>query len=267
MKIYISADIEGIAGILHWDEATRWKPDYPPFNEELMNEVKAACEGVNQAGAKEIWIKDGHGVGRNLNFSNLPNNVRLIRSFSGHPYNMMQEINDTFDAVLMIGYHSYATSGENPLSHTLEDNLTYVKINGEYASEFIINAYTAELVKVPVVFVSGDIGLCEHVHEVNPNIKTAGLNKGVGDSVISIHPNLAFDMIKQGAEESLKGKIDNCRIQLPSKFEVELSFSNHTKAFKGSFYPGIKQISSTNLLFSTDNYFEVLRMIMFVVHS
>jgi D-amino peptidase len=54
MKIYISADIEGIAGISHWDEATRWKPDYPPFNEELMNEIKAACEGANQAGAKEI---------------------------------------------------------------------------------------------------------------------------------------------------------------------------------------------------------------------
>jgi D-amino peptidase len=180
---------------------------------------------------------------------------------------MMQEIDESFDAVLMIGYHSYGSSGDNPLSHTLEDNLSYIKINGEYASEFLINTYIAELVKVPVVFVSGDLGLCEHVKKINSNITTVGLNKGVGDSIISIHPNLAFEKIKQGVEDSLKGKIKNCRIKLPSKFEVEISFINHTKAFKGSFYPGIKQISSTNLLFSTDNYFEVLRMIMFVIHS
>ena len=265
MKIFISADIEGITGIVHWDEATRWKPDYPPFNDELMNEVKAACEGANQAGAKEILIADGHGVGRNLNFLNLPTNVKIVRSWSGHPYCMMQEIDNTFDAVLMIGYHSYGTSDQNPLSHTLCDNLTYIKINGEYASEFLINAYTAALVNVPVVFVSGDIGICECVNKLNPNIKTMGLNKGIGDSVISIHPNLAFTGIKQGVEDILKNDFSSCKIQLPKRFEVEISFQNHTKAYKSSFYPGIKRKSSTNLLFETDDYFEVLRMFIFVL--
>lgn len=265
MKIFISADIEGITGIAHWDEATRWKPDYPPFNDELMNEVRAACEGANQAGAKEIWIKDGHGVGRNLNFSNLPINVKIIRSFNGHPYCMMQEIDNSFYAVLMIGYHSYASSDENPLSHTLDTDISFIKINGEYASEFLINAYTAALVDVPVVFVSGDMGLCEQVNKINPNIKTVGLNKGIGDSVIGIHPKLAFDRIKQNVESILKGNIDNCRVQLSKIFEVELSFNNHNKAYKASFYPGIKKVSSTNLMYETNDYFEVLRMFMFVL--
>ena len=164
MKIYISADIEGIAGIVNWDEATRWKPDYSPFCEELMKEVKAACEGANDAGAQEIWIKDAHGVGRNLNFGGLPINTKLIRAFSGHPFCMMQELNNSFDAVLMIGYHSYASSDGNPLSHTLETELSYLKINGELASYFLIKSCTASLVGVPVVFVSGVKGLCEHVN-------------------------------------------------------------------------------------------------------
>ena len=265
MKIYISADIEGIIGMVHWDEATRSKPDYPPFVDEMMNETRAACEGANQAGAKEIWIKDAHGNGRNLGFSKLPSNVVIIRSFNGHPYCMMQEIDNTFDAALMIGYHSFGQSDENPLSHTLDDFISYIKINGEYASEFLIGAYTAALVNVPVVFVSGDMGICEHVNKINPNIKTVGLKKGVGDSVISIHPELAFTRIKQGVEEILKGGIDKCRIQLPKRFEVEVSFLNHTKAYKAAFYPGAKKISSTSIMYEADDYFEVLRMFMFIL--
>jgi len=265
MKVYISVDMEGLTGIVNWDEVNRTKPDYPPFVEEMTNEVRAACEGANQAGAKEIWVKDAHGGGRNLIFSNLPDNVTLIRAFNGHPYCMMQEIDNSFDAALMIGYHSFASSDGNPLSHTLDDFFSYIKINGEYASEFLINSYTAALENVPVVFVSGDTGICEHAKKISPNIKTAGLKKGVGNSMISIHPKLAFDRIKQGVEDSLRGNVNDCRIKLPGKFEVELSFLDHVRAYKGSFYPGMKKISSTNLLFVINDYFEVLRMFMFIL--
>lgn len=265
MKIYISADIEGVSGIVNWDEATRWKPDYPVFSDEMTKEVLAACEGSNNAGASEIWIKDAHGVGRNLDISQLPINTKLIRSFNGHPFCMMQELDQTFDAVIMIGYHSYAGSDENPLAHTLDTELAYIKINDQFASEFLINAYTSSLVGVPVVFVSGDIGLCEHISQVNSNIKTVGLNKGIGSSVVSIHPQLAHKNIKESVETCLKGDLKNCIIPLPETFKVELSFINHTKAYKASFYPNMKKLSPTNVLFETDDYYEVLRMLNFVV--
>lgn len=265
MKIYISADIEGIAGIVNWDEATRWKPDFPPYSDEMTKEVQAACEGANNAGTKEIWIKDAHGVGRNLSFSGLPINTKLIRSFSGHPFCMMQELDNTFDAALMLGYHSFAGSDGNPLSHTLETELSYMKINDEFASEFLINAYTAAYVGVPVVFVSGDMELCEHVNQINMDIKTVGLNKGIGNSVVSIHPQLAFSSIKEAVEASLKGELNKCIIPLPEWFKVELAFVNHSKAYKASFYPGMQKISATNVLFETDDYYEVLRMLSFVV--
>ena len=265
MKVYISADIEGIAGIVHWDEATRWKPDYPPFNIELMKEVQAACEGANNAGAKEIWIKDAHGVGRNFHFTDLPDNVKIIKSFSGHPFCMMQEIDNSFDAAIMIGYHSYAGSDQNPLAHTLNTNLAYIKINGKLASEFLINAYTAMYVGVPTIFVSGDEGLCEHVKSINNNIITAATFKGIGDSIISNHPNCLSTVITKGVEESLKSDKNKCKIALPDKFYIQIGFVNHAKAYKASFYPGIKKESTTEVVFETTDYFEVLRMLSFVI--
>ncbi len=265
MKIYLSVDIEGITGIANWDEATRWKPDFPPFKEEMMNEVRAACEGANNKGAMEIWIKDAHGVGRNLDFKNLPLNTTLIRSFSGHPFLMMQEINESFDAVLMIGYHSYASSGDNPLAHTLETDIAYIKINGEYASEFLINSYTASLVGVPVVFVSGDEGLCSHVKSINRSIGTVSIGSGVGSSVIGLHPEVVYKKIKSGVEVALSKDLKACKIALPKNFLIELSYIDHAKAYKASFYPRMKQISANCLTFETNDYFEVLRMLAFVL--
>lgn len=265
MKIYISADIEGVAGIANWDETSRTKSDYPFFKTEMINEVRAACEGANLAGAKEIWIKDAHASGRNLELDQLPLNTRLIRVFNGHPFGMMQELDDTFDAVVMIGYHSYADSDHNPLAHTLSGALAYLKINGQYASEFLVNTYTASSVDVPVVFVSGDIGLCEHIKQINSRIITVGLNQGRGKSVISIHPQVAFTQIKEGVQQALQGDYAQWQTPLPQSFEVELSFNEHIKSYRAAFYPGMKRVSTRNLRFETDDYFEVLRMLSFIM--
>ena len=266
MKIYISADIEGITGIAHWDETEKSKPDYQKFAKQMTDEVKAACEGAIKAGVKEIWIKDAHDTGRNILADELPQMIKLVRGWSEHPYLMVQELDKSFDALLMIGYHSFGSSSSNPLSHTLSSSaLNYIKLNGEYASEFLIHGYAAATVGVPVVFISGDEGICQEASRINKNIKTVAVNKGVGNSVISIHPKLAVEKIKESVELILKGDIDECKIELPEHFKVEISYKKHASAFKASFYPGMKQISSTNLVFETDDYFEVLRMLLFTI--
>jgi D-amino peptidase len=106
MKVFISADIEGVTGITHWDEADRLKPEYSEFREQMTAEVSAACEGALQAGFTEIWVKDAHASARNLIAAKLPRETRLIRGWSGHPFSMVQELDASFDAMLMIGYHS-----------------------------------------------------------------------------------------------------------------------------------------------------------------
>lgn len=75
MKIYISADIEGITGITHWDKTEKTKSDYQKFSKQMTDEVRAACEGATKAGTKEIWIKDDHDSGRNIVAADLPQKV------------------------------------------------------------------------------------------------------------------------------------------------------------------------------------------------
>lgn len=265
MKVYISADIEGITGVAHWDETNRTKDDYPYFAQQMTSEVKAACVGANEGGAKDILIKDAHGSARNINILDLPENVKITRGWSRHPYLMMQELDSSFNAAMMIGYHSYSGSADNPLAHTLDDIVAYIKINDEYASEFLINAYTAALVDVPVVFVSGDEGLCNHVKKINKNITTLAVKKGSGDSTTSIHPALASKLTEEYVQSALKGDISKCKIELPKSFKVEISYVNHQRAYKASFYPGMKQISPTNVVFETDDYFQVLCAFLFLV--
>src|SRR3546814_34479 len=131
MKIYISADIEGVAGITNWNEAEKNHPDYPEFRERMTEEVVAACEGAIAAGATEILIKDAHGSGRNILAERLPACARLVRGWSGHPLAMVQELDESFDAAMFVGYHSKAGTEANPLDHTLTLRVAKLSINGQ----------------------------------------------------------------------------------------------------------------------------------------
>ena len=86
MKVYISADIEGVAGITHWDETAKSKSEYQEFREQMTQEVIAACQGAFHAGATEVLINDAHHTGRNILISQLPEKARLIRGWSFHPF-------------------------------------------------------------------------------------------------------------------------------------------------------------------------------------
>lgn len=86
IRVYISVDIEDVAGISHWDEASKTHADYTQFRNQMMAEARAACEGALAAGATSISVKDAHGSGRNLMASALPKPAELISGWSGHPY-------------------------------------------------------------------------------------------------------------------------------------------------------------------------------------
>jgi len=265
MKIFISADIEGITGTTHWDEATKKSPDFREFQEQMTAEVNAACEGALSAGATEIYIKDAHASARNLIAAELPQESKLIRGWSEHPFSMVQELDETFDAAMMIGYHSRAGSDGNPLAHTISGKASSIKLNERYASEFLLHAYAAALVKVPLVFLSGDEDICAESESVIPNITTLAVKKGVGASTISIHPHLAVDKTRQGVERALQGDLQACQIDLPEYFNVEIIYKDHANALHASFFPGASLKAPHVIEFETDGYFEVLRLLSFVL--
>jgi len=266
MKIYISADIEGVCGSTHWDEADNNKKDYTEFQKQMTAEVAAACKGTMAAGAKEIVVQDAHGTGRNITAKDLPDNVKLIRGWSGHPNAMVQELDNSYDALMFVGYHSHAGSNGNPLSHTMRGSyVDYLKINDNYVSEFLLHGLLAATMNVPVAFLAGDDELCKHVKSTNKNITTVAVKEGIGDSTVSLHPKEAIEKIWQGAESALKGDLNKCILPIYDKYKIELRFKKHQQAYNASFYPGCKLINSQTITFTTKDYFEVMRMMHFVI--
>jgi D-amino peptidase len=265
MKIYISADIEGVAGITNWEEADKTHASYQHFREEMTEEVVAACEGAFAAGATEVLIKDAHHTGRNIITARLPERARIVRAWSGHPLCMVQELDDSFAGVLFIGYHSKAGAEGNPLAHTLTGKVFRIAINGETASEFVIHSYAAALQKVPVLFISGDKGICQDAKTLNANIGTAAVSEGIGPSTVSLAPERARRLIREGVTAAVRGKRAACKIALPRKFVLEIEFNDPVSAYRGSWFPGVKHAGPRLLRFETNDFFEVLRTLEFVV--
>lgn len=265
MKVYISADIEGVAGISHWDEASKARAEYAEYRQMMTAEVVAACSGALEAGATEILIKDAHGSGRNIIAAELPPQARLIRGWSGSPLGMVQELDESFDALAMIGYHSKAGTESNPLAHTLTLDVHQLTINGMLASEFLIHAYAAAMFNVPVVFVSGDRGLVDDIASINSHISAQAVSEGIGESTISITPALARRKIQNGLRDALVGDLANCIVALPDSFEVEVFYRRPTSAYRTAHYPGASRSGPRAIRFSTSDYFEVLRFILFTV--
>ena len=266
MKVFISADIEGVNNIVAWDETELNHAEYSYFRKQMTEEVKRACIGIKKAHPEaEIFIKDAHDSARNLILADLPDYVQLHRGWQGCPCSMMAGLDETFDAVVFIGYHSPSRSDGNPLSHTMNTRIHHVKINGVVASEFYINALYASYKNVPVAFLSGDKNLTKQVRNENENIITVATKERAPGAVISKHPNVTNQLIEERVAEALSRDLSDNIVKLPKHFDIEIQYKNHQVAYSNSFYPGCKLLGYDRVLFSSDDYYEVLRMFKFIL--
>ena len=261
MKLYISADIEGTAGITLWDETENGHPRYGYFSDQMSREVAAACEGAYAGGASDILIKDAHDSACNIIPRLLPEEVRLFRGWGSDILSMMAGLYASYDGVFFTGYHSGAGMDTNPLSHTMNTRNNYVKINGQIAPELLINGLTAAYFGVPIRLVTGDRGLCDWIHAINPNIETVAVSEGHGRGSISIHPNKAIRLIREAANRAMALPKEACMLHLPDSFKVEISFKEHSKAKNGCAFPGVRQTGPYEITYETDDYMNVLRML------
>ena len=269
MKIFISADIEGTAGIAHWNETEPSKgAEYTPFAKRMAREVAAVCEGINAAKKDAfIYVKDAHGSARNIDHELLPENVTLCRSFAGHPDMMMFGIDKTYDGSMVTGYHGPASYNGNPLAHTMAGKYAIITINGLVASEFLINYYNSLFHGVPMVLASGDRVLMAHINDIDKDIITVESMHSTGSSVTSPHPQAVRNMLTDAAKRAVANtaKLKKmCGSKLPKKFDVEIRYKEHMQAFRASWYPGAVAKDSHTITFTTADYFDVLRLILFV---
>jgi len=264
-KLYISADIEGISGVCDWDATKVGGAEYEEGCKLMTNEVLATCRGAFKAGYDHVVIKDAHNSGRNITPSLMPEKVTLIRSWSGHPYCMMQELDQSFDASIMIGYHSCAGSSSNPLAHSFTGRIALVKLNERPVSEFYFNTLISWYEKVPVALVSGDEALCSEVENMNCGIMSHPVSKGMGMSSITLSHSSVCKEREEMVEEALRRKEPGTIGKMDKKWKLEVSFNTPYSAYGASYYPGARLKNDITVSFESGDFFEILRARKFIM--
>jgi D-amino peptidase len=200
VKIYISSDMEGTAGVVDWEQVMAGGKFYDYYTGLLTREINAAIEGAMEAGASEFLVNDAHSKMSNLRPDALSGSARYL-SGRFKPMYMMQGLDSSFDAVFFISYHGSMGSTSSALSHTyFPTAFAEVRLNGVVAGEAGINALVAQAYGVPVVLLTGDQTSADELAPFAPGAYTAVVKESVTRfSANSLHPDVACQLIHDQA--------------------------------------------------------------------
>lgn len=261
-KIYISADIEGITGVTNWNQTGYGKEGYENARRQMALEVGAACKAAIDAGYKVV-VKDSHDTAFNIDHELLPRGVELIKGWLQTPLSMVGGLDETFDGVIFIGYHSAAGTVDNPLSHTMDSGKYHtIKINGKLTSEFELHSLMAAELGVKSLFISGDQGICDEARASVPTIGTYATKKGIGRGTWNKHPLDSIDEIERLVKEALNREHE--LRPLEENYELELKYRHQGDARNSSWYPGAKLVDDFTVVVECSSPFEIGRVLNFI---
>ena len=250
-NVFISVDMEGLAGVVTGSDVTATGPDYAHFRDIMAGETNAAVAAAFDAGATGVVVRDSHGAKQNLRPSDLDPRARLLRGQGTGPKNMMEGIDETFQAVVFIGYHAKAGTPNAILEHTSNGNVIDFAINGVSLPEGGYNALVAGLYKVPVVFASGDRALTDQLRALLGPIETVAVKEEIGgDASLGMSPQQAREAIGRGVKRGLDRRAELKPYVLAAPYTMTLKVRQERPLYKGAerVGPGESRFTSANLL-------------------
>ena len=262
MKIYVSCDMEGTAGVCSWEQvdARNYTSEYSIYRRYMTGEVRAAIEGARAAGASEVLVNDSHGPMRNLLFDQLPDDLRVI-SGNRKPFSMVQGLDRTFAGVFFTGYHAAIGTADATLCHTYTPSVVYdVRVNGVRCGEATLNAALAGYHGVPVLLVTGDAATIAEVREQMPWVTGVVVKESVGNyAADSLSPQAAQEAIRAGAA----GAVRNAAAARPFVFEapiaLEIDLARVEQADHIEVIPSFERTGSRSVRFVHDEYRTVFK--------
>jgi D-amino peptidase len=229
MKVFLSTDFEGTAGIVDWNQVLGPGAEYESGRRLLRDEVNAAIDGAIDAGAGEFVVNDSHSTMKNLLAAELHGRASLL-SGKHKPLYMMEGLDGSFDAALFISYHGSIGARQAILSHTYNPAcIDEVRLNGTVTGEAGINALVALHHRVPVVLVSGDEITAEEARPFMPGIESVVVKRSVSRfAAQSLHPSVACERIREGARQAIEraAAIGPPAIELPARLDVALRLAD-----------------------------------------
>lgn len=262
MRVYVSVDMEGVAGVVHEDQTDPIDPrhagEYNRFRRLMLGEANAAIEGALASGAERIVVNDSHWWMRNLLPDELHPAAELV-SGSTKARSMMEGVESGFDAALFVGYHAMAGTARAVIDHTYTDRVHEARLNGRPVGELAINAALAGTYDVPVALVSGDQALAAEARALlGPSVETVVVKEAVGRfAARSVSPPEACRRIREGVGAAL-GRA-HAPFRLPPPIRLEVDFELAHMADMAELAPGSVRTGGRTVSYTHDDYREVFR--------
>jgi D-amino peptidase len=254
MKLFISADIEGISGVATGQQL-KTPSEYQRFRKLMTQDVNAAIEGAYSGGATEVVVADGHGNMSNIFIEDLDTRATLVQG-SNRVMCQLEGLNDSFDAILFVGHHGREGGSERTvISHTLAGIcVNEMKINGKVVGETEMNAMVAGDFNIPTIFISGDDAYVAEVKEILPDVEAAVVKRGIDRfSAELIHPEKAQKLIREKVEAAVK-RIDQFspfKVEGPVTFEIEMK--GPSQALMTTTIPSVTLVDPKTIRFTCDD--------------
>ena len=265
LKVYISVDMEGIAGVVTGDQLGPTGFEYGRAREFMTAEALAAIAGARDAGATEIVVSDSHGNGESLLIDQFPDDVRIVRSWP-RPLMMMEGIDSTFAAAIFIGYHASTTSPAGVRAHTISSaNYASVSLNGVAMPEAGINAAIAGRFGVPVVFISGDDVAVDETRRLLGDVEGAVVKRAISFHAAStMTPKAAQALIRAHVKTALDRRSAFKPYVVRAPVTLDLVFKNYRPAEILSYLSIVQRTTSHGIRLIGKDIIEVSRFLEFV---
>ncbi len=265
LKVYISADMEGVTGVVTDQQLGPTGFEYARFRGFMTDEVNAAIEGARAAGATEIVVSDSHGNGQNLLIEQLPDDVLVVRAWP-RDLGMMHGIDETFDAAIFIGYHASTSNLDGVRAHTNSSaNYTAVRLNGRDMPEGGINAAIAGHFGVPVVMVSGGDAAVEEVRAVVGDIEGAVVKWNHGfHSATTMTPAAGADLIRERVTSALNRLGDFTPLRYDGPVTLEVGFKNYLQTQVLGLLPIVERVDSHTIRYMAPDMIAASKFMQFI---
>lgn len=254
LKVFISVDMEGLAGVVTASDVNSTGPDYPHFRAIMAAETNAAIEGAFRAGATSVLVRDSHGSKENLLPGDVDPRARLLRGLSVGPKNMMEGIDSSFDAAVFVGYHAKAGTANAILEHTSTGNVVDFSINGVSLPEGGYNALVAGLYGVPVVFVAGDRAVVEQIRGLLGPIDGVAVKEEIGDAALGLSPKEAQDEIRKVVEQAVRNRARAKVYKMSAPYTMVLKVRQERPL-----YAGAQRTGEGEFTYSSRDLLEILK--------
>ena len=266
LKIYISADMEGVVGVVSGEQLGPQGFEYQRFREFMTQEVNAAIEAAFQAGATEIVVSDSHGNGQNLLIEKLPKNILLVRSWP-RPLMMMQGIDESFAGVIFLGYHTGTTNPQGVRAHTISSaRLADVRLKGVSVSEAGLNAAIAGHFNVPVIMISGDDAVVKETTALLGDVEGAVVKWSSGfHSAKTLMPEAANELIREKVKKAMSRIKDFKPHKLATPIRLDVRFKNYRPSEVLSYLSIVERTDAHSISFTGKDMIEVSKFLEFIM--